>query len=503
MYMVKSGKSRFSSRKRGAADFAFFVYRYFWRADVKRIGGKRVCMNNEKDLTSGNLWKQIMLFSLPLMLSNVLQVLFNLSDIFVVSNFSGNPNSLGAVGQTSTLVVLFTGFAIGMGSGVNALTAHFIGSKNDKDLRETIHTSAIVCLIVGVVLCAILFFAAGLCLKLVDTSPTFFADAKLYLKIYAFGMPALALYNFGNGVLSAAGDTKRPLIYLAIAGVINVLLNLFFVIVCKLDVAGVAIASIISQYISAILIFISLLRNKGGAAVRLKHLKITPEKARKILALGLPAGFQNSIFSIANLFIQKAVNSFNCDTIVNGNTAAANADALIYDLLAAYYTACSSFMGQNFGAGKKDRMRASYRISLIYSFGTGILAGGALLLFGRQFLSIFTKNPAEIEDGMQRLVVMGASYAVSSFMDCTIAASRGLGKSFVPTIIVISGSCVFRVIWIYTIFAHFHTVPSLYLLYPCSWILTAIAEIIYYLFSYKKISKRLDEKQTEHLAVAE
>ena len=314
-------------------------------------------MSNEKDLTHGNLWKQMMLFSLPLMLSNVLQVLFNLSDIFVVSNF-GSANSLGSVGSTSTLVVLFTGFLIGMGSGVNALTAHFIGSKSDKDLRETIHTSAIVCLITGAVLCVILFCSANLLLRLVDTKPVFIGGATQYLKIYAFGMPALALYNFGNGVLSAAGDTKRPLIYLAVAGVINILLNLFFVIVCKLDVAGVAIASIASQYISAILIFISLLKNKGGASVRWKYLKITPEKAKKILGLGLPSGFQNSIFSIANLFIQKAVNYFD-ETFFNGNTAAANADALIYDLLAAYYTACSSFMGQNFGAGKKDRMRAS------------------------------------------------------------------------------------------------------------------------------------------------
>ena len=440
-------------------------------------------MSNEKDLTHGNLWKQMMLFSLPLMLSNVLQVLFNLSDIFVVSNF-GSANSLGSVGSTSTLVVLFTGFLIGMGSGVNALTAHFIGSKSDKDLRETIHTSAIVCLITGAVLCVILFCSANLLLRLVDTKPVFIGGATQYLKIYAFGMPALALYNFGNGVLSAAGDTKRPLIYLAVAGVINILLNLFFVIVCKLDVAGVAIASITSQYISAILIFISLLKNKGGASVRWKYLKITPEKAKKILGLGLPSGFQNSIFSIANLFIQKAVNYFD-ETFFNGNTAAANADALIYDLLAAYYTACSSFMGQNFGAGKKDRMRASYRISLIYSFGTGLIAGGLLLTFGRQFLSIFTKNPAEIEDGMQRLVVMGASYAVSSFMDCTIAASRGLGKTVIPTIVVILGSCVFRIFWVYTVFAHYHTILSLYILYPFSWIMTAAFEILYFRRVYR------------------
>ena len=456
---------------------------------MKRIGGKRVCMNNEKDLTSGNLWKQIMLFSLPLMLSNVLQVLFNLSDIFVVSNFSGNPNSLGAVGQTSTLVVLFTGFAIGMGSGVNALTAHFIGSKNDKDLRETIHTSAIVCLIVGVVLCAILFFAAGLCLKLVDTSPTFFADAKLYLKIYAFGMPALALYNFGNGVLSAAGDTKRPLIYLAIAGVINVLLNLFFVIVCKLDVAGVAIASIISQYISAILITYAITHGDNVYTISLRHQTlhalVLKDKLTAILKLGLPSGLQNMVFMFANLFVQVGVNSFSA-TMVAANSAAANADGPVYEVMAAFYVACSSFMGQNLGAKKKDRVLKSYFVSLSYSFFIGLILGLTILFMGPDFLLLFTSDPAVIELGMYRLKIMSVSYAFSAFMDCTIAASRGLGKTVVPTFIVIMGSCVFRVIWIYTIFAYFKTIPSLYLLYIFSWAITATAEIIYFQAIYRK-----------------
>ena len=446
-------------------------------------------MNNEKDLTSGNLWKQIMLFSLPLMLSNVLQVLFNLSDIFVVSNFSGNPNSLGAVGQTSTLVVLFTGFAIGMGSGVNALTAHFIGSKNDKDLRETIHTSAIVCLIVGVVLCAILFFAAGLCLKLVDTSPTFFADAKLYLKIYAFGMPALALYNFGNGVLSAAGDTKRPLIYLAIAGVINVLLNLFFVIVCKLDVAGVAIASIISQYISAILITYAITHGDNVYTISLRHQTlhalVLKDKLTAILKLGLPSGLQNMVFMFANLFVQVGVNSFSA-TMVAANSAAANADGPVYEVMAAFYVACSSFMGQNLGAKKKDRVLKSYFVSLSYSFFIGLVLGLTILFMGPDFLLLFTSDPAVIELGMYRLKIMSVSYAFSAFMDCTIAASRGLGKTVVPTFIVIMGSCVFRVIWIYTIFAYFKTIPSLYLLYIFSWTITAIAEIIYFQAIYRK-----------------
>ena len=209
---------------------------------------------------------------------------------------------------------------------------------------------------------------------------------------------------------------------------------------------------------------------------------------KSILALGLPAGFQNAIFAIANLFIQAGVNSFD-SLMVKGNSAAANADPLIYDCMAAFYMACASFMSQNYGAGKPDRVKKSYFISLAYSFGVGLALGGGLFLFGRQFLALFTTESAVIDTGMKRVGVMALAYCISAFMDCTIAASRGLGKTVVPTVIVIMGSCVFRVIWVYTIFAHFHTIPSLYLLYPCSWALTAIAEILYFIHCYKQAMK--------------
>ena len=201
--------------------------------------------------------------------------------------------------------------------------------------------------------------------------------------------------------------------------------------------------------------------------------------------LGLPAGFQNAIFAIANLFIQAGVNSFD-SLMVKGNSAAANADALIYDAMAAFYMACASFMSQNYGAGKVDRVKKSYLISLAYSFGVGLVLGGTLMLFGRGFLALFTTEPAVIDAGMKRVSVMAMAYCISAFMDCTIAASRGLGKTVVPTIIVVMGSCVFRVVWVYTIFAQIHTIPSLYLLYPCSWALTAVAEMVYFVGSYKK-----------------
>ena len=222
------------------------------------------------------------------------------------------------------------------------------------------------------------------------------------------------------------------------------------------------------------LILHALTKVEDCYALDLHSIRLDLGTTKRILMLGIPAGLQNAIFAIANLFIQAGVNSFD-SLMVKGNSAAANSDAMIYDAMAAFYMACASFMSQNYGAGKLDRMRKSYFISLAYSFGVGLLLGGGLLLFGRQFLALFTTESAVIDAGMKRIMVMGLAYCISAFMDCTIAASRGLGKTIGPTVIVILGSCVFRVIWVYTIFAHFHTIPSLYLLYPFSWLLTAAA----------------------------
>ena len=441
-------------------------------------------------MTHGPLGRQILAFSVPLMLSYVMQVLFNMADIAVVGRFAG-PEALGSVGSTAILVSLFTGFLIGIGSGVNVVTARFLGAEMEKDVRETVHTAALVCPLIGLVMLAVgVIFSRGI-LEIMGTKDVLIDGAALYLRIYFLGMPALAIYNFGNAVMSAMGDTRRPLIFLTIAGVLNLMLNLFFVITCGMGVAGVAIATIISQYASAALIVISLLREKTSIGLKPTLLRLSPEKARMTLAIGVPSGCQNAIFALANLFIQAGVNSFDA-VMVEGNSAAANADGLVYDVMAAFYGACSSFMSQNFGARKKDRVLKSYFISLAYSFGAGALLGGLLLIFGRQFLSLFTTEPAVVEAGMNRLGVMGFSYAFSAFMDCAIAASRGLGKSVVPMVFVFLGSCVFRVIWVLTIFAHFHTIQSLYLLYIFSWTLTALAENIYFFRIYREQAKAMD-----------
>ena len=440
-----------------------------------------------KNLTAGPLGRQILVFSLPLVLSNLLQAVFNMTDIAVVGRFAGS-QALGSVGSTTIFITLMTGFLIGLGGGVNVLVARFYGAEHPKDVERSVHSALLVCLAAGVLLLAVGVAFSPVLMRLLGTKPDLIDGAILYLRIYFLGMPAMAIYNFGNGVFSAVGDTRKPLVYLTIAGVLNVGLDLFFVIVWKMSVAGAALATILSQYLSAFLILRALARTEGCYGLRREKLRLDPAMTRSILGLGVPAGCQNAIFALANLFIQASINTFDT-VVVSGNAAAANADPLVYDVMAAFYTACASFMSQNYGAGKPERVKKSYFISLGYSFGIGAALGLSLVVFGQAFLSLFTTEPAVAEAGMQRLLVMGLSYPISAFMDCTIAASRGLGRTIVPTFIVIMGSCVFRVIWVYTVFAFFGTLLSLYLLFVCSWTITAIAEGVYFVHIYKEQMK--------------
>lgn len=446
-------------------------------------------------MTEGPLPKQILLFSIPLALSNLLQVLFNMSDVAVVGRFAG-PTALGAVGSTSTFVTLFTGFLIGLSNGINVLVARYYGARHERDVSKTVHSAFIVSLIAGIILLFVGLFGSPAILRLLGTKEDLLPGAIIYLRIYFLGMPAMALYNFGNAVFSAIGNTKKPLVYLSIAGALNIALNLFFVIVFHLDEAGVALASAISQCLSAGLILHALTKVEDCYALHVKEIRLDPAMTKSILLLGVPAGCQSAIFAVANLFIQAGVNSFD-SLMVEGNSAAANADNMIYDVMAAFYMACASYMSQNYGAGKVERVKKSYLISLAYSFTIGLVMGGALFFFGPTFLSLFTTEPSVISAGMKRVGVMAFSYCISAFMDCTIAASRGLGKTIVPTIIVILGSVIFRIAWVYTIFAYFHTIPSLYALYPCSWSLTAAAEIVYFVHCYRESMKIFEKPKAQ------
>ena len=433
------------------------------------------------EMTSGSLWKNILLFSLPLMATQVLEVLFNLSDVAIAGKYAYNTYiALGSVGSTTTLVSLFTGLLIGLGGGVNVAVARGLGMGSDEDVEHTNHSSLLICLSAGILTCLVCVFFAEPMLRLLNTKEEFLPGAVLYLKLYAMG-----IYHCGNGILSATGDTKRPLIYLSVAGVLNVLLNLFFVIGCNMSAEGVAIASAIAQWVSAILIMLHLMHRRDCCRICLNKLRFHRLASKRVLLIGVPSGLQNAIFAVANLFVQAGLNSFD-EITVSGAAAAANADTLVFNMMAAFYTACASFVSRNWGAGRNDRIRKSYYISMLYASIVGALAGVLLILFGRQFLSLFADKPEVIDAGVDRLRIMAFSYFIAPLMDCSIAASRGLGRSVTPTVMVIMGSCVFRVVWIYTVFAFFHTITSLYLLYIVSWIITGVAEAIYFRMSYKK-----------------
>ena len=442
-----------------------------------------------KGMTEGPLFRNILLFGLPLMLSNVLQVLFNMSDVAVVGKF-GPAGALGAVGSTTTYVALFTGLLIGLGAGVNTVAAQRLGAGDEDGAKRVSHTSVIIAVIYGAIVAGLAIGLSRPVLTLMGTKEQFMDGALLYIRIYFAGAVGMAVYNYGSGVLSADGDTRRPLIFLATAGVTNILLNLLFVIVCKMSVAGVALASAISQWLSCVLVLAALIRTRRPYGLRLKSLKIYGKVVRAVLAPGITAGLQNAIFQLANLFIQAGVNTFEPE-VVEGNTAAANADTLVFELMSAFYTACTSFIGQNYGAGNGKRMLKSYFACLAYSFGAGAVAGIVLLLLSNAFLSVFTDSEAVMEAGRQRLSVMGFSYALSAVMDCSIAASRGINKTIVPTITVVLGSCVFRIIWVYLIFPAVGTTTSLYLLYPVSWAITAAAEAVYFAVMYKEAVKSI------------
>ena len=438
------------------------------------------------DLTSGRLYQQILLFTVPVILSNLLQIGFNMADVMVVGRFAGAA-ALGSVGCVSNLIALFTSFLVGVASAVNVTTARYIGMHHDKEVSENVHTAFLLCLLIGICITLIGLVFAGPVLSAMHTREELIDGALLYIRIYFAGMPALAIYNYGSALYSALGNTRKPLIYLTLSGILNVILNLVFVILCKLDVAGVALSSVISQYLAALMIMLSLARSRDLIRFELCKLKFTDDLVLPLLKLGLSSGLQYSIFQIANVFVQSGVNTFDAVT-VEGAAASANADTIVYDVMAAFYTACASFIGQNYGAGLRRRMLHSYLISMFYSVAAGLILGLLLIFFGRYFLALFTTEIPVIDAGMERLKIMGFSYCVSGFMDCTLAASRGLGKTLIPNIGVILGSCVFRIAWIYTVFAYFKTVPSLYLLYIFSWSLTAIAEIIYFAYLFKRVA---------------
>ena len=428
----------------------------------------------EMDLCSGSIVKKLLIFTLPIMLSSMLQLLFNAADVAVVGKFAGNA-SLAAVGSTTALINLLTNIFIGLSVGTNVITARHFAAKEENDVSQTVHTSILISIIGGIFLTIIGIIFAPMILELMGAPRGVLDLAAKYLRIYFLGMTATTLYNFGSAILRAIGDTRRPLIFLIISGVINVALNLLLVATpLDMGVAGVAIATAVSQCISAILVTICLVKEKSSVHLDLKKLKVHKEKLVKILKIGLPAGIQGSLFSLSNVVIQSAVNSFG-EIVIAGNSAAANLEGFVYVAMNAFHQSAITFISQNVGAEKYKRINRIIFIALGCVTAVGLIFGVGVTVFGEYLLKIYSSSPEVIDAGMLRLKYICAVYFLCGIMDVLVGILRGLGKSITPMIVSLMGACVFRLVWIYTVFQieQFHTIETIYLSYAISWILTA------------------------------
>ncbi len=455
---------------------------------------KSLSSKYEIDMCSGSVLKKMLIFTLPLMLSGVLQLLFNASDIIIVGRFAGD-NSLAAVGSNSALINLLTNLFIGLSIGANVIAARHYGAGEVKELSKTVHTSMLIGAVSGVILAVVGFFFATGILELMKTPEEVLSLASTYLKIYFIGMPSLMIYNFGSALLRSIGDTKRPLFYLSFSGVVNIILNLIFVIAFKLDVAGVAIATVISETISAVLVVRCLMHETGGIRLIPSELRIDKKKAAEIFRFGIPAGLQGVIFSLSNVVIQSSVNLFG-STVVAGNSAAQNIEGFVYVAMNSFYQSAISFTSQNYGAKKYERLTKILGCALGCVVVTGVVLGFTGLLFGKGLLSLYTTGSDTIEAGLVRMRVIFKVYFLCGIMDVMVGALRGIGYSIMPMIVSLIGACGIRLLWIATVFQipEYHTIRSIYLSYPVSWTITIIAHVVCYIIVRKKLKKRIAEE---------
>ena len=451
---------------------------------------KKERKNYTLDLTEGSILKKLLLFSLPLMASSVLQLFFNAADVIVVGNYAGD-NSLAAVGSNGSIINLLTNVFMGLSVGVNVLVARYFAAKQKEELRKTVHTAISVSVISGILL-AILGALAAKQILIWMQSPAEVIDlSTLYLRIYFLGMPAMMAYNFGAAILRGVGDTKRPLYYLTFAGLVNVVLNCVFVIVFHMDVAGVALATIISQCISAVLVLRCLTKEAGGIRLQKEYLQIDKQIFGQILRIGLPAGVQGSLFSLSNVVIQSSINSFGA-VVVAGNSAAANVEGFVYVAMNAFAQAIVAFTSQNIGAGKYKRINKTVLTTQLCVLAVGGILGNLVFLLGEPLMGLYTDSAVVVEAGIKRFSVVCTTYALCGMMDVMVGALRGLGYSVMPMIVSLLGACAFRLVWISLLFRSeaFHTIETIYYTYPISWTLTLSVHIICFLVVRKQLKKK-------------
>lgn len=434
--------------------------------------------NFEMNMCEGKIFGKLVVYALPLVLTNVLQLLFNAADVAVLGIFVSD-DAVAAVGATGALINLIIGLFVGLSVGANVLVARFSGEQNVDSAHKTVGTSVIVSLITGVILAFIGYFFAGTFLEWTKCDPDVLDMATKYLKIYFIGMPIMMLYNFCASILRAVGDTMRPLIFLIIGGVVNIGLNIFFILVLDKTVEGVAIATVVSQGISAVLSVIVLLKGKGYAKLDLKKFRIYMPELKEMVRIGLPAGLQGCVFSISNVLIQSTINTFS-KTYMTANTVASQFDGFIYNAMNAVALSCLAFVSQNYGARKFDRIRTVVRQSVLLVTVIGLVIGGGIILFSAQLCGLITDDPEIIRIAQNRLYILASTYFTCGIMDVLSNFMRGLGKSTTAMIVSLSGSCLFRIIWLKTVYLLNPTIEMVYIVYPISWVLTIGVYMIMY-----------------------
>jgi len=460
---------------------------------MKQLFQRKRSARFEMDMTTGALIPKILQFSIPLMLTGILQLLFNAADVIVVGNYAGH-EALAAVSSTGSLINLLVNVFMGLSVGASVVIAQCYGAGDIVRMRKAEHTSMTLALFMGIAVGIFGYFMARPMLELMDSPDDVIDGATLYVKIYFLGMPATMLYNFGAATLRAVGDTKRPLYYLTIAGVVNIVLNLVLVIVFHLDVAGVAIATVISQVVSMVLVVMCLLRTQGPVHLSLKECRVDGKSAKEIVRVGLPAGLQGSLFSVSNVLIQSSVNSFG-SLVVAGNGVASNIEGFVYTAMNSQYQAAMTFASQNYGAGKVDRVKRVLWCCLGIVTVIGLSLGLTARAFGSQLMGLYNSDPEVIRYGWTRMDIIMPTYFLCGLMDVMVGQLRGIGYSVMPMIVSLTGACLLRIVWILTVFAANPTLYILYISYPISWAVTFAIHMLCYLIVARKKLGALEARE--------
>lgn len=453
-------------------------------------------MRRSANMLTGPLWSSLITYTIPIILTSVLQLLFNAADLVIVGRYSGSIN-VAAVSATGAITNLIVNLFIGLSIGAGVTVAHAIGGNHTEAVHRTVHTALPTALLGGVILSVIGILFSETFLILMKTPENVLPLSAKYMRIYFCGMTFTMVYNFCASILRAAGDTKSPLVFLTLAGIINVLLNIFFVVYLDMTVDGVALATIISQGVSAVLVVIALMRRKDACRLYLRKMRFYKQQLFKIIRIGLPAGIQSSMFSISNVIVQSSINSFNSEALMSGNGAAANIEGFIFVIMNSFHQTAVNFIGQNMGAHNYKRIKKIFALCMVYVSIVGFAAGFTVWSLGEKLLGIYITDSQEaIRYGIIRFNCIALPYFICGLMDVSTGSLRGLGSSFTPMFLSIMGVCGIRILWIYTIFQmpQFHTPECLYLCYIISWLGTFIFQTTAFIIIYRKrvrISKNI------------